>query len=153
MPLQAALLLLLSWVTLWWQWSNVLISLCTYLHIMQVLFSAVAKEIEVEYASLSLASLSLSTYKATSVTGDAKFDLFMIEGQSQLLALCFWLFGCWITEYQLHANIIKCRANTECSQWFWEAYHISILLCHTTNSIPYTIVPIAYRTTNAPFCV
>lgn len=68
MPLQAALLFLLSWVTLWWQWSTSDFSVHLFTHYASAFLHCGQRD-EEEYASLSLASLSLSTYKATSVTG------------------------------------------------------------------------------------
>lgn len=122
--------LTLSWVTLWWQWSMSDFSVHLFTHYASA-FLLLGQRDEVEYASFPLPSCLLVPTRLQVLCGcTTNFDHLLIEGQSQLLALCFWLFGCWITEYQLHANIIKYRANTECSQWFW-----SLPYFHTT--MPY----------------
>lgn len=64
------------------------------------------------------------------------FDLFHDRGPKSTTCPLFLAFGCWITEYLLHANIIKYRTNTECYQSFWK---------HTIFPYYHTILPIAYH--------
>lgn len=114
-----------------------LISLCTYLHIMQVLFSAVAKEMKWSTLPFPLPLCLLVPTRLQVLQGGApNFDLFHDRGPKSTTCPLFLAFGCWITEYLLHENIIKYRVNTECSQWFWK---------HTIFPYYYAILPIAFH--------
>ena len=117
-----------------------LVTLCTYLHIMQVLFSTVAKEMKWCMRPFPLLLCLLVPTRLTSkvvLQGDApNFDLFHDRGPKSITCPLFLGFGCWITEYLLHANIIKYRTNTECYQWFWK---------YTIFPYYHTILPIAYH--------